>query len=325
MWQNYFISLKKEDGGFMITTLSLSPAVDKIYFVDGFETGKLYRVREIVKSAGGKGINVSRVASLLGERVTSIGFKAGDTGEWLEAQLKASGVHAEFIEVPGESRTNNNIIDRLNNAETEVLEIGPYISEDYLSRFLEVFKRVLVNTKVLVCSGGMPEGVPADFYRKLIDIAKQHGVKTVLDTSNEMLEEGIKAKPDIVKPNKRELSKYVSRQLNGINEIIEACRCIISDGVKIVTASLGGEGAILVTEDSALYAKPPEVDVVNTIGSGDSMVAGLAAGMARGYSLEEMFRLGMASAVANTQFREIGVVNGELVEKYLKEIKIQRM
>ena len=309
----------------MITTIVLNPAVDKVYFVDGFQAGGLYRVRNTVKSAGGKGINVARVAASLGETVSTIGFKAGGTGEWLQSELQKLGVHTDFIEVKGESRTNNNIVDRTANVETELLETGPFVTCADMDKFLDSYRCILKDTTVLVCSGGLPEGVPTNFYRTLADIAKSCGVKFILDTSNEMLEEGIEAKPYMVKPNLRELGAYVKKQLKEVGEIIEACRYITSKGVELVAASMGKDGALLVSEDVVLYAEPPDISVVNTIGSGDSMAAGFAVGLSRGHTMEEMLRLGMACAVANTQFMEIGVVSRELVENYLKEIRIREI
>jgi tagatose 6-phosphate kinase len=309
----------------MITALSLSPAVDKIYFIDGFESGKLYRVRNIVKSAGGKGINVARVSSILGEKVNLIGFKAGETGEWLESQLKRMGVNTCFIEVRGESRTNINIIDKVKNLETEVLEIGPTIREKDIGVFMDEFEKVLKDTDVLVCSGGLPEGIPANFYRMLIERAKLYGVKTILDTSNEMLSEGIKAMPYMVKPNLRELGVYAGKQLNSISDIIGACKGIINAGVEIVVTSMGAQGALLVSKEEIVRARVPDVEVVNTIGSGDSTVAGCAAGIRRGYSPDKMLRLGMACAVANTQFEEIGYIRMELVDRFINEIVIERL
>ncbi|HEX3029452.1 MAG TPA: 1-phosphofructokinase [Clostridia bacterium] len=309
----------------MITTIALSPAVDKVYFADGFNAGGLYRVKEVIKSAGGKGINVARVASILGEEVISIGFKAGDTGSWLAAKLGELGVDVRFITVQGESRTNNNIIDRANNTETELLEVGPYINESSIHEFWEIFERSLNTTSVLVCSGGLPEGVPEDFYQKLIAAASSRNIKVILDSSGKMLEEGIKAKPYIIKPNARELSSLVGKTLESRDDVIDACRHINSLGVKIVTASLGGEGAMMVSEQQILYAKAPEIKVVNTIGSGDSMVAGLAAGIERGYEMEEAFKLGVACAAVNALFREIGFVKAEMVEKYQREIEVERL
>ncbi len=306
----------------MITALSLSPAVDKIYHIDNFEAGGLFRLEHpAVKSAGGKGINVARVASLLGEKVTCAGFKAGYTGEWLEAQLVRMGVEARFIPVEGESRVNSNIIDRIRGTETEILEVGPEIPESEREKFLALFKELLRETSVLVCSGGLPKGIPTDFYRSLIDMAKTEGVRVLLDSSSKVLAEGVKAKPYLIKPNRKELSQYAGKELLTMGDIIDACRVINCKGVEYVAASLGKEGALLVTSHRALYVKSPEVEVQNTIGSGDSMVAGIAVGLSGGMTAEEAFLLGTACSVANTQFVEIGIVTKALVEKYLRQIK----
>ena len=307
----------------MITVLSLSPAIDKIYLVENFEAGKHFRTGNIIKSAGGKGINVARVLSILGEEVTTLGFKAGISGDWLESKLIELNITAKFISVPGESRTNSNIIDKVRGTETELLEVGPNIFENSKSDFLKLFEDSLGSSKIIVCSGGLPEGLAADFYRVLIDKAGQLGIKTILDSSNETLAEGIKSKPYIVKPNLRELSNYTGRVLKDTNEIIDACRKIIQDGVDIVVTSLGSEGAILVSNEEILLGKIPTVEVINTIGSGDSVVAGLAFGYSHGYSVKEMFRLGIACGIANTQFAQIGIVSKELVQKYLKDIEIK--
>jgi 1-phosphofructokinase/tagatose 6-phosphate kinase len=212
----------------MITTLSLSPAVDKIYFADNFQAGGLYRVKNVIKTAGGKGINAARVASILGEKVCTVGFKAGETGNWLESELKKLGVDTRFVEIAGESRTNNNIIDRVNGTETEVLEMGPEVTDHELSRFTAELEHVLGGTTVLVCSGGLPVGVRDDCYRKLIEIAKARGIKTLLDTSGSILVEGVKAAPYMVKPNLRELSNYAGSPLHSMDAIVKACRRILS-------------------------------------------------------------------------------------------------
>lgn len=307
----------------MITALSLSPAVDKIYYISGFESGKLHRVRDIVKSAGGKGINVARVVSILNEKVNSIGFIAGETGDWLQSQLRCIGVDTCFIRVAGESRTNINIIDKEKSAETEILEIGPVISDKDIESFMLEFRRILEKTSILVCSGGLPEGIPVDFYRKLIEEAKAYGIKTILDTSNEILIEGIKAKPFMVKPNLRELGVFAGKNMDNRSDIIKACNDIVNSGVEVVVTSMGSQGAIMVTKHGVLNARVPDVEVVNTIGSGDSTVAGCTVGLRRGYSPENMLRLGMACAVANTQFREVGYISTELVNKYFDEIMVE--
>lgn len=306
----------------MITVLSLSPCVDKVYFVEDFRPGGLYRVENIVKSAGGKGINVARVCTLLGEEVNCLGFKAGSTGDWIEEELREIKVDTTFVSVPGESRTNNNIIDRKNGTETEVLEIGPCICENNKKQFEAAFINSLDKTEVLVCSGGLPKGMPINYYRQLITLARNKGIKTILDSNGEMLAEGILAAPDLIKPNLRELRVLTGKRLDTIEEIIDSCRNLIESGIKQVIVSMGQDGAMLITSNKVLKAEVPQIEAINTIGSGDSSVAGCAAAMMRGYSEEEMLSLSMACAVANTQFMEIGVVTTELIDMYLPQIKI---
>jgi len=297
----------------VITVLSLSPAVDKIFIINDFCAGGLYRVNNCLQSPGGKGINVARVAKMLDAKVSVLGFKAGSNGQWLENSLLDIGAETHFVEVAGQSRTNNNIIDKVNSRETEILEEGPTISLNEWAVFLEKFYQQIKNTKVLVCSGGLPKGLGTETYARLIQEASKYGVKTILDASGEVLKLGISAKPYMIKPNLRELSIYFDTQFTSETQIVNACKEIISGGVKVVVISLGAHGAILVTEHTALKAYPVEVDVVNTIGSGDSMVAGISTGIAGGLAIEESFRLGCACASSNTEFIEIGMIECERV------------
>lgn len=310
----------------MITVVALNPAVDKTFFIDGFEAGGHYRVRgNIVKSAGGKGINVSRVASILGEKVTTVGFRAGETGRWLESELKSMGTDVKLINVEGESRTTINIIDKSRKLETEVIEPGPFISGHDFDGFLDIYKKLLHKTKILICTGGLPEGIPSNIYRTLIEMAKPFGIITLLDAVDDVLAEGIKAKPSMIKPNLRELLDYTGKELDSIDDIMNSCRNIESEGVGTTVASLGREGALLVGNNLCLYSKAPVVDAVNTIGCGDSMIAGFAVGYLRGYTISESLKLAMACAVSNTQFMEVGMVSLEMVAKYMNQINIEKL
>ncbi len=309
----------------MITALSLSPAVDRIYMIDNFTPGSLYRVGNCIQSAGGKGINVSRVLKMLGARVRVLGFKAGHTGQWLEKSLEDLGAETGFIPVEGQSRTNNNIIDRVNGLETEILEEGPTIDNQAWEVFLRKFRSSLRDTKVLVCSGGLPRGLGADTYADLIREARKAGVKTILDSSGDVLKQGVEAGPYLIKPNLKELCTYFNRQFAADAQIVEACREILKKGVSIVVVSLGERGALLVSEEKVLKAHPVEVEAVNTIGSGDSMVAGISLGLAEELPLEECFRLGCACAASNTEFIEIGVIDKARVERIKREIAIYEL
>jgi len=309
----------------MITVLSLSPAIDKIYFIDDFCAGELYRVNNCLQSPGGKGINVARVTRMLGSKVSVLGFKAGESGQWLVNSLIDIGAETHFVDVKGQSRTNNNIIDRVNNRETEILEEGPTISPSQWILFFEKFCEQIKNTKVLVCSGGLPKGLGSETYAKLIEVANKHHVKTILDSSGEVLKQGIIAQPYLIKPNLRELETYFDTQFISDNQIVNACKELINEGIEVIITSLGEQGAILVTEHTAYKAYPQEVNVANTIGSGDSMVAGISTGIASDLSIEESFLLGCACAASNTEFLEIGVINSERVKKLKQEIIIKKI
>lgn len=307
----------------MITTIVLNPAVDRIYFVDDFEAGGLYRVKEVLRSAGGKGINVARVAKTLGESVAALGFKAGQTGAWLENQLVKTGVLADFIEVVGESRTNNNIIDRARNTETEVLEVGPSILPKDMDLFIELYERKIKNSDIVILSGGLPQGVSSDIYKTLIEIARPCGVKTILDASGEILRLGMEARPYMIKPNLRELCALVNRELKDIADVAKVCRDINAGGIEVVLASMGEKGAVIASKDKCCLARVPEIKAVNTIGSGDSMVAGFAVGISRQYSLEDAFLLASACAVNNAQHAEIGVVDKASVDELVKNVRLE--
>ncbi len=309
----------------MITTIVLNPAVDKIYFVDNFEAGSMFRVKETIRSAGGKGINVSRVITTLGGDVLSLGFKGGHTGDWLVGQLEMLGAKTDFIEVDGESRTNNNIIDRVQGTETEVLETGPLITEEALQRFISVYDQALKKSGLIVCSGGLPTGVGNEIYKVLITKAKKYDIKVILDSSGEVLKKGIEAKPYMIKPNLRELSSLVNRELKEIPDVLEACRSVQREGVEIVLASLGEKGAILVTKEKCYRAQVPHIEVSNTIGCGDSMVAGFAAALSKGLGVKEALKLGAACGVNNAQYAEIGRVKKDEVYKLIEEIRIEEI
>lgn len=310
----------------MITVLALSPCIDKIYYIDNFAAGKLFRAKDWIKSAGGKGVNVARVCRLLGEEVNCIGFKAGHAGEWIEKQLSDIGVNAFFVEVDGETRTNNNVIDLINNTETEILEKGPFIPEHKICEFMDIFKGLLQNTSVLVCSGGLPEGADKCIYAHLIDCAKQHNIITVLDTSGEILKRSLEASPYLFKPNIRELKELSGKSIEyseSLDEVVNTAKYYVEKNKSKVLVSMGKKGAVFVSEKHAIKANIPDVNVLNTIGSGDSTVAGCAVSLRRGFDEPLMLKFAMACGVNNSTFMEIGKVVPQEVDRLIDMIDLE--
>lgn len=306
----------------MITVLSLSPAIDKIYFINDFSAGNLYRVGDYQISAGGKGINVARVLSQLGVSANVLGFKAGSNGEWLHSSVCKLGCTTNFITVEGQSRINNNIIDLVNNTETEILEAGPVISRQSWDAFLELFSEQIKNQKYLVCSGGLPKGLDHFTYARLIKIAKENGVITILDSSGDILSAGIEAGPFIIKPNIRELSNYCGKNIKSDEDVYTAAKGIIKKGVGAVCISLGRDGAMLVTDKEAYKAKAMDITTINSIGSGDSMVAGICYSLIKGKTVAEGLKLGCACGASNAEFGQIGHIDIDRVWQLYDNVEL---
>jgi len=309
----------------MILAINMNPAIDKVYSVDDFQVGKVFRPRAMTATAGGKGLNVARVAHLLGEKVMVTGMVGGGNGRYIEDSVKKQGLDSRFISIQGESRICITVTDEKNNTSTEILEPGPVIAAEEGERFIDQYRELLSECSVVIASGSLPKGLPKDFYSVLIRIAKEKGKKFILDTSGESFLEGIKQKPYMIKPNSDELTAVLTYKPEGINDYVEALRMFKAQGIHMPVVSLGRQGCLAALEDGVYRFTTPEVKVVNTVGSGDSFVAGCAAGMLRGLPPVEIIRLGMACGTANTQFFETGWITGEMVSKFLGMISYEKV
>lgn len=302
----------------MILTVTANPAVDVAYFVESFNMGQVHRPVRTVVTAGGKGLNVSRVASILGASVTAMGFVGGANGDFIKAEMKKLGLRCAFTEIGGETRRNTDIIDKDGNT-GEILESGPEISAEEREAFLKVYDKEVERHGVICISGSLPRGLDSGFYCELIRIAKEKGKKVIADTSGKTLETVIREKPYMIKPNSDELSF-----LFGETEVEDALKKLYEKGIEMPFVTLGGEGAALFDGKELYKFELPKIKVKNTVGSGDSTVAGIAVGIDAGMPVWDAARLGMAAGMANTQFDGTGMVSCELVEKFYKEIKVTK-
>lgn len=308
----------------MILTITLNPSVDRRYVVNGFEKGKVFRAEEVQYTPGGKGINVTKVIKSLGEPVMATGFLGGRSGEYIKDELDSMDIQHNFIGINGETRSCIAILSE-DKSQTEVLEDGPHIGEKGILDFYEFYEDIIDDFEIICASGSLPEGVRADTYRKLIGIAKKHDKKFILDTSGEALKLGIEGGPFLVKPNKEELENLVGYTFINEGDIIEGVKPFLDKGVNIVVTSLGSEGAMAISKDCAYKVKVPEINTINPVGSGDSMVAGFAVSILRKYDLETMLRLAAACGTANAMEAETGRIDIDNVKNLMKEIKIEKM
>lgn len=309
----------------MITTITLNASVDKLYLVEQVEMGTVMRVKTVSNSAGGKGLNVSKIAALAGEKVNALGFLGGFNGQYVRSLLKDYGIESNFIETAGETRSCINIRNLATNEHTEFLEPGLPVTAHEISEFINSFEQAMKTTDVITISGSVPAGVPAAFYSDLILRARAAGKPIILDTSGELLIEGVKAKPNMIKPNVDEIAQITGKTVDSLGDLIAAATKLHNDGIPYVVISLGKEGSLLVCDEGIFRGITPDIPIVNTVGCGDSMVAGFAVGITRGYNAAEMLRYATAISTANALAIPTGYFEQEDLKKLLAMVEVKKL
>ncbi|MDF2630982.1 MAG: tagatose-6-phosphate kinase [Symbiobacteriaceae bacterium] len=302
-------------------TVAVNAAVDTSYIFDGFAVGEIHTVAELQRVAGGKANNVARVLKLLGAPVVATGFAGGGAGAFIRQDLERHGIAAEYEEIPGESRTCLAMVDRAGGTLTEVREKGPTVPPEAAEAFLGRFERLLDGARVVVISGSLPPGIGPEFYGMLVERARARGVFTVLDTSGAALKAALGAGPDLVKPNRDELSGFLGT--SDVTDPLAAARSMMAAGARAVAVSLGKEGLVYIGPEGTWRVKPPAVDAVNTVGSGDSLVAGFTAGLLRGLAVPEALRLGVACGTANALTKGVASPRAEDIERILGQVVVE--
>jgi 1-phosphofructokinase len=303
----------------VITTITLNPAIDKTMIIDNFQAGKVNRELSLRIDAAGKGINVSKVIQKLGGKSQAMGILAGNTGEFIKNELDRMKIEYDFMMIEGQTRTNTKIVDRENNLVTDINENGPWVSHEDLKKFEKNIMDGLSKGAIAVFSGSVPRNVDKKIYSRLINGAKAKGAKTILDADGELLIEGLKAGPYLVKPNIHELEKIFSIKIESTEEIIRYGKKILEYGVDYVVVSRGEEGSVLISNNEIAIVKGIKVEAKSTVGAGDSLVAAISLSISRGYTLEDTIKLAVATSTASvmtdgTQSGSMDTIN-ELIEK----------
>lgn len=309
----------------MILTVTLNAAIDKRYVVDGFQIGEVNRVKECAYTPGGKGLNVSKPASIAGAEVVATGFVGGHAGNYIEDSLKPFGIKSEFYHMADESRSCINIWDEVNHVQTEFLEPGFTVTEEDFAEFEEKFKGLVEKADVVSMSGSVPKGLDGTAYQRLVKICKDAGKPVILDTSGKLLEMGIKACPTMIKPNIDEIRMLTGKTCDHLEDMVEAAKQVHSGGVDIVAVSLGADGSFVVCDEGIFRAQVPKIDAVNTVGCGDSMIAGFALGISEGLSVKDTLRKASAISAAAALREETGFFVKEDMEKILPQIQITEL
>jgi len=309
----------------MIATLTLNPSLDRTVTVEELVMDEANRWTSLRRDPGGKGINVSRVIHELGGKTVAYGFIGGIDGETLKHLLKQQGVPFEFTSIKGEIRSNFIIADLETCRQTRIDAPGPNIMRHELQKLVQKIRHISPKPDFLVFAGSVPPAVPDDIYRQLIESAKNNGIKTVLDSDNKWLKEGIKAKPNVIKPNIHEAEELLETPLKSETAIVNALKLLIDKGIEVAVISRGKQGLMACNGDTVLKAIPPEVEVRSTVGAGDSTIAGLVLKLNEGLGLDEACRWAVAAGTAATLTPGTELCRREDVEMLLPKVKIKRL
>ncbi|WP_297712509.1 1-phosphofructokinase [Clostridium sp.] len=301
----------------MIYTITFNPALDYIVKMDEFNLGHVNRSNKEFVYAGGKGINVSIVLNNLEVKSKALGFIAGFTGDEIERRVREFGCDTDFIKLKeGMSRINVKIKA---DVESEINGGGPDISAEALE---ELYGKLdtLKAGDILVLAGSIPKTMPTDVYERIMERLQEKGVKFIVDTTGESLLKVLKYNPFLIKPNHHELGELFGVKLNNKEEVIEYAKKLKDMGAQNVIISMAGDGAVLIDSNGGVTtSNVPKGIVKNSVGAGDSMVAGFIAGYLNSEKIEDGFKLGVATGSASA-FSE-GLATKDYVYKLLQQVK----
>ncbi|MBP6963842.1 MAG: 1-phosphofructokinase [Armatimonadetes bacterium] len=309
----------------MILTVTLNSAVDKTYTVENFGIDRVHRPSAWRITAGGKGINVARVYNELGGEAFVTGFVGGHNGEQIIEGLLDERIEHDLVRIRGESRVCVAILDPVHRTQTELNEVGPEVSAEELEQFMAKYEALVQGKEYVVMSGSTPPGVPDGIYAEMIAVAAQYGVRAVLDSSGEPLKKGFAAHPYVAKPNVNELSAIIGRQLATVEETAEVARGLSGGEVEIVIVTLGRDGCLACSGGETLWARPPEIEFLSAVGSGDALAAAFVFVLSQGGSVEEAVRLGTAAGAANATTFGAGYCSREHVLSLAEKVEITRL
>ena len=309
----------------MIATVTLNPSLDRTVTVEELVMDEANRWTSLRRDPGGKGINVSRVIHELGGETVAYGFIGGIDGETLKHLLQQQAVPFDFTQIKGEIRSNFIIADLATYHQTRIDAPGPHIMRHELQKLVQKVKHISPKPDFLVFAGSVPPAVPADIYRQLIEAAKNNGIKTVLDSDNKWLKEGIKAKPNVIKPNVHEAEELLGKHLRSEAAIVKALKALVDRGIEVAVISRGKDGLIAANGEMVLKAIPPQVEVRSTVGAGDSTIAGLVLKLNEGLGIDEACRWAVAAGTAAALTPGTELCRREDVVKLLSKVKIKRL
>lgn len=302
----------------------MNPSVDISYPLEHLNVDTVNRVKDVSKTAGGKGLNVTRVLKQLNVSVTASGIIGGTIGQYITDQLDENDIDHAFMKISQESRNCIAILHD-DGDQTEILEAGPILSKDDENAFLEHFEDQVSSFKLVTISGSLPQGLSTGVYSKMVQLAAKHNVPVILDSSNEPLRLALEneTKPFMIKPNQDEIAQLIGKDITDLSDLKDKLTTEeIFQGIPWVVVSLGAQGAFVKYQNDFFKINIPKINAVNPVGSGDSTVAGLAAGLVKDESPEDIMKRAMTVGLLNTLQEKTGNIDIRQYKDYFEKVDI---
>lgn len=309
----------------MIVTVTPNTSIDKAYTIGApLAVGQVQRVRRVIDVAGGKGLNAARAAAACGAKVVACGFAGGHAGALLRDLLDDDGIAHDFVETGAETRSCINVLDP-SGTSTEFLEPGRPVSQKEFDELLCRVAQLAREAAVVTVDGSVPAGLGADACARLVATVKAQGTPVILDTSGELLKEGVRALPTMVKPNADELSQLTGRPVDDLDQVADAAQALHESGIERVVVSLGAQGAVMACATGTYRGIAPHIQVVNPVGSGDTLVGAFAVALERSMDDKAALAFAMAAATANCLSPATGNFDPQVAQELRAQVIVHRL
>lgn len=309
----------------MISTITLNPSIDKTVYVSKLVCNDTNRVSKVEIDAGGKGINCSRMLAELGAETRALAFLGGATGGYIRFVLEKAGVGLDYVDTARPTRVNICIEDTTGGPPTTLNERGGPIEHKELVELFERAKDISRQSSYVVIGGSVPLGVNPDVHKVLVQIASNAGAKVVLDADGEALIDGLQSKPFMIKPNRDEAERLLNVTFQSKTDVAHGALELSKLGIELVIISLGKQGAVACYEGCIYDASSPQCETVSTIGSGDSLIAGVVCGLEQSLPIEQCLALGCAAGAATACSDGTDIGKKAVVDSLLKQAKVTKI
>lgn len=309
----------------MIVTVTPNPSIDRTVFVDTIRLREVNRVLATETDAGGKGVNLARVAKELGADVVATGFLAGSPGQFVRNVLDREGVRHQFVEIPGETRVNIFVEQRLGSGPpTSFNEDGAEVSSESWQTLLGKVRELAAGAGWATLGGSVPPGLNEESYVEVLETMRAAGCKVVIDADSTVLRRSVKFRPDLVKPNASEAQSLLGERMSTLREALKGAQMLHDSGIGIAIVSRGAAGAALACSEGLFHGFPPRVEANSTIGSGDSMIGAMLWALEAGKSTVEAFAWGIAAGAATATTSGSEIARKPMVDELIRQVRVEK-